>query len=133
MAKKRLRGYGFSHALDGKFTPQRIQNLIIRNYSESNDFDLIVTAFEFGLDDCYMVLEELIEKIDTMDGILFYSINFLPKDKEKRQRIFNILLKKEKELHFALENLSIINQQDADDIEEVMAFRDLTSNNLQIS
>ena len=66
------------------------------------------------------------EKVDDIDGLAFYSLSFLPRQKEKRENIYGKILKNKKELHFAIENLSICNENDINVIEEIIAINELS-------
>ena len=124
--EKRLRGYVFSREADGQFVPQRLQNMFLRDYVESKKCKFLLSTVEYYMDNCYMMLESQLDQIDAMDGIAFFSMTFLPEDKEKRKALYNRFLEKGKELHFALENLSVTKASDVEQLEEIIAIRDLT-------
>lgn len=126
MSKKKLRGYGFSRRANGEFAPQRIQNMIIRQYCEGKDYEFLLSAFEYYMDGCYMMLKSLLDNIEEVDGVAFYSLNFMPVDVEERRRIYSSIIGANKELHFALENLVVKNEQDINMIEEVISCRQLS-------
>lgn len=124
--QKKLRGYGFSRRAHGEFAPQRIQNMIIRQYVEGKGAKFLLSAFEYYMDDCYMMLDALLDQLDEGNGLAFYSVNFLPENKERRLNLYQRILSKGKELHFALENLTIVNETDVLEIEDIFAFRSLS-------
>jgi len=127
--KKKLQGYIFSREAQGQFVPQRLQNMLIRDYVESKQCKFVLSATEYYMEDCYMMLDSLLGKLDDINGVVFFSMNFLPKDKEKRTSLFNQILEKGKELHFALENYCIKNAKDVEQLEEIIVIRHLTTNN----
>ena len=125
---KKIRGYVFSREAEGQFVPQRMQNMVIREYVESKQCKFLLSAVEYYMENCYMMLDSLLEKIDEVDGLVFFSMTFLPKDKQKREFLFKKILDHGKELHFALESFSIQNEKGLEQLDEILAIRRLTEN-----
>ena len=72
-----LRGYIFSRDFsDGSFVDQSIQNSVIRQACEKNLYNFKLSATEYGMKNCFLMLEKLIEdlKSKNIDGLAFYSI-----------------------------------------------------------
>ena len=119
--KKRLRGYMFSRKVDGQLVPQRLQNMLIREYVESRECEFLLSAVEYYMDDCYMMLDALLERIDEIDGLVFFSMTFLPSSNARREALLSTILNNKKEIHFALENLAIKNAEDVERLNDIIA------------
>ena len=95
-----FRGYIFSRSFsDGSFVDQSIQNAVIRQACEKNLYDFKLSATEYGMKDCFLMLEKLIEDLQTkhINGLAFYSIYQLPTG-NIRKKLFNTVLKKKKKI-----------------------------------
>ena len=125
---KGWRGYISSREIGGNIVPQRLQNLVIRNYATSREMVFLLSATEYYMERCYMMLNALLEEVDKLAGIIFYSINLLPLDSIHRKKIYSTLLEHGCELHFALEEIAIREESDIQVIEEIIACRNLTAN-----
>jgi hypothetical protein len=99
---KKLKGYIFSRPFFNERVPQHIQNIINKDYCKKNHYNFLMSATEYSYDRSTFILNELIEEIKDYDGIVFYSLLQLPIDLKKRNEIFNKIIKKKKELHFAV-------------------------------
>ena len=122
---KKLRGYVFSRPADGQLVPQRLQNMMIREYIESRRGVFMLSAVEYYMDDCYMMLDSLLEKLNEVDGLAFFSLSFLPKNEARRRKLYETILENGKELHFALENVSVMKTEDVEFLEDILAVRRL--------
>jgi sporadic carbohydrate cluster protein (TIGR04323 family) len=129
---KGWRGYISSREIAGNIIPQRIQNLVIRNYAQAKEMLFLLSATEYYMDNCYMMLNRLLEETDNLAGIIFYSINLLPLDLLKRKQIYRKILEHGCELHFALEELVIREEDDLELVEDVIVCRSLASKSNQI-
>jgi sporadic carbohydrate cluster protein (TIGR04323 family) len=125
---KGWRGYISSREIGGNIVPQRLQNLVIRNYAQSREMVFLLSATEYYMERCCMMLNALLEEVDKLAGIIFYSINLLPLDSVHRKKIYSTLLEHGCELHFALEEIAIREESDIEMIEEIIACRSLTAN-----
>ena len=66
-----------------------------------------------------LILDEIISKIKSIDGIAFYSLFQLPINETKRKYIYTKILENKKSLHFILENLKLENWNDISKIENI--------------
>ena len=103
-SKKKLQGYISSGKIGENFFPQKIQNLCLKNYCDVNNYTLILSATEFKMKKSNLVLKGLKEKIKSFDGVVFFSIKQIDKDKLS---ILKYFVNCKKEIHFYYENLSI--------------------------
>ena len=75
--KLSFKGYISSRKLnDGNFIPQKVQNLVIRSSCKDQNFEFNLSATEYGMADCYLILNQILNdlKKNKYDGIAFYSI-----------------------------------------------------------
>ena len=106
-----LRGYISSREFsDGTFVDQSIQNMIIKQACEKRSYTFQLSATEYGMSECYLMLEKIIEdlKQKNMNGIAFYSIYQLPPDK-LRTKLFKEVIKSRKVILFCYQNILIKN------------------------
>ena len=115
----RIRGYIFSRHFMGERVPQNIQNLVIRDFCEKNNLLYNLSASEYAMPRCHKILDQVIKELKSLDGIVAYSVFQLPEDNKKRYAVINRMFKKNKIFYFALENMTIKNQEDLETIENI--------------
>ncbi len=109
-----LRGYVSSRNFFEYNPPQKVQNLVIRNYCNSKKINYLLSATEYSMKNSYLILNEFLSFKDGADGLVLYSLFQLPVDLDKRNLVFHKVLSNKKELHFALENLVLKKNSDID-------------------
>ena len=114
-----VRGYIFSRPFMGERVPQHVQNLVIRDYCKKQGLQYLLSATEYAMANSYLILKEVLEELPKLDGIVFYSLFLLPDDSLERDRVIQIILKKEKTVYFAVEGLKISNKKEHDRIEAI--------------
>ncbi len=119
LKKKIFRGYIFSRRIEGNLIPQRVQNLVIKDYCERHKLFFKLSATEYKMENCYLMLKSVLKNISSIDGIVFYSIFMLPNLKKERLSIFKSILKKKKVIRFALEEIELKNYSNIKDIENL--------------
>ena len=125
MKIKKFRGYIFSRPFLGERVPQHIQNIIIREYCERNNFQYLLSSTEYVLENSHLMLEQVLKELDTISGIVAYSLFQLPENKNQRLKIYNKILMKKKEIHFSVENLQISKSKDINKIEDIWSIRQI--------
>lgn len=123
----RFKGYLFSRPILGSFIPQRVQNLVVRTYARRKSFDFQFSAVEYAMQNCFSILRAELQSLQCYDGVIFFSVHMLPSNRAERTAILHEFLAQDKQLHFALEELSVIHQEDVSSLEEVfmvLALRD---------
>lgn len=103
----------------GERAPQFIQNLAIRDYCLKNRYNFILSSVEYAMEGSSLILDEIIKKIQSIDGIAFYSLFQLPENEAKRKYIYTKIIENKKSLHFILENLKLYNSSDISKIENI--------------
>ena len=117
--QKGFRGYIFSRPFMEERVPQHVQNIVIRDYCSKKDIHYLLSATEYAMDNSALILRQLINDLSCIDGIVAYSIFQMPEDDTERQSIFNSILSSKKEIHFAVEGLSLYDNETYDHIENI--------------
>jgi len=120
---KGYRGYIFSRSINKNFIPQRVQNLVIRDFAARKKIFFKLSLTEYNMKNCYIMLNSLIKDINKIDGIIFYSIEMLPTDKKEALKLIDLFLKKKKSLYFALEELKVSSKKDLMIIKEILMIK----------
>lgn len=121
-----FKGYIASRNIAELQIPQRIQNLIIRTYAEKKGKVFSLSATEYIMENCFMMLKSLITEASHYEAIVFYSLFMLPKDKKERLSIYEQCLLAGTEIHFAFEELAITSMSDIPLIEDTLLAKDLS-------
>lgn len=120
----KLKGYIFSRPFLGERVPQHIQNIVIRDYSKKKNITFLMSATEYAVEGSSYILFELINSLENYDGIIFYSLFQLPKNMEDRHKVYNSIVRKKKQLHFVVENLSANNKDNFLEIEKIFTLKE---------
>jgi len=70
-------GYIFSRNINGSFIPQKVQNLVIRDFATRMKFNLKLSATEYKMKNSYLMFRSLNKKKSTYNGIILYSFAML--------------------------------------------------------
>jgi sporadic carbohydrate cluster protein (TIGR04323 family) len=114
------RGYIASRAVRGSHVPQRVQNLVVRDYSARYGLAYKLSAVEYVMPSCYMMLEALLEELPKIEGIVAFSLFMLPALGPRRAATIERVLAAGCEIHFALENLAIRRRTDIPACEDML-------------
>lgn len=113
------RGYIASRPVRGERTPQQVQNLVIRDYAARNGLMFKLSATEYAMAGCTMMLNAVADELPKLDGVILFSLFMLPDDRDKRHRFYQRILDHGCSLHAALENVSL------DDAAGIARFEDI--------
>lgn len=120
MSERRgYRGYIGSRSYRGDRTPQHVQNLVIRDYCQRNGYHYLLSATEYIMDGCYIMLEEVLREVPHLNGIVLYSLFMLPNNRERRAATVRQILNAGASVHGAVENLKIENLSDFERTEDI--------------
>ena len=121
MAQNRqgYRGYIASRPVRGQTTPQQVQNLVVRDYARRGGLSFKLSATEYAMPSCYMMLNAVLDELSSLEGIICYSIFMLPQRALRRSEIYRRVLDAGCALHAALEGLAIAAPEDADRVEDL--------------
>ena len=119
---KRLgsRGYISSRPIRGTSFPHRVQNLVVRDYANRKGLVYKLSATEYAISGCYMMLSGLLEELVTLEGIILFSLFILPKRQEKRLNIYHQIITQGLQLHAALEDMILSQEDDINEFEDMI-------------
>jgi sporadic carbohydrate cluster protein (TIGR04323 family) len=117
------RGYVSSRAIDGDRVPQRIQNLAIREYAVQRKLFLKLSATEWAMPGCYLMLRQVVAELADLDGVILYSLGQLPDDGVTRVKLLDAFLASGAVLHAALENVAMIDAVTRQQLEDLFLVR----------
>ena len=107
----------------GERVPQHVQNLVIRDYCEKNHLQFLLSATEYTMQGCHLILEQVLSELTEIDGLVAYSLYQLPQDGLKRNRIYERILHAKKSMYFAVEGLSARTIAECEKIEMLWRIR----------
>jgi len=124
----KLRGYLTSRPFMGERVPQRVQNIVMRDYCEKNGFSYLLGAVEYSFENSTYILDSLVGDHESSDdGLVLYSMFQLPRNKYKRRAIAKKLFNQGRRMDFSLEGFSIGNQDDFNKVEEIWSVKESIS------
>ena len=126
---KRLRGYVTSRPFFGNRVPQHVQNIVIRDYCTRRGFTYLLSATEYAMPACYMMLEDALNELPHIDGIALYSIFLLPRRRSRRIEIYRRILDAGATLHGAVESIALSSEADLQVIEDIWMVQETVSAN----
>ena len=128
---KKLRGYIFSRSFLGERVPQHVQNIVIRDYCTKNNYQYLLSSTEYVFKNSSLMLNQVMRELNSIDGIISYSLFQLPESNEKREKILKKILKKKKEFHFAVEGIKFSKIEDLQKIENLWLIKKVLPNCLK--
>jgi sporadic carbohydrate cluster protein (TIGR04323 family) len=114
------RGYIGARPLNGSRTPQHVQNIVIRDYARRKNLQFLLSAVEHVMPGSYMILEDLLDELPRLKGMICYSIFMLPLDERRRREIYDRVLREGCDLHAAVEEISIASKDDIQTVEDIL-------------
>ena len=131
MKIKKVRGYIFSRSFMGERAPQHVQNIVIRDYCQRNNLFYLLSSTEYAKKKSHLMLDQVLNELKDVDGIVAYSLFQLPENKKLRSEVYKKIIKLKKELHFSLENLKIVKSKDIERIENIRSIKQTLPNCLK--
>ncbi len=128
---KRVRGYNFSRDFMGERVPQHVQNIVIKDFCQKNDFNFLLSVTEYSMKNSFFILNQLVNNMNGIHAIIAYSVFQMPYDNYKREKLFKKILKKKKEIFFACENLKITKVNDIERIKKIWNLKKISHRCLQ--
>ena len=119
------RGYVSSRTINGNVVPQRVQNLVLRDYARRHKLLYLLSATEYGMPGCFMILQSVLQNLNGLAGLIFYSPHQLPADDKDRDALLSRILEAGCGIHFALENLAVTTQEDVALLRDIAMVRNL--------
>jgi len=124
----RVRGYISSRPFLGERVPQHVQNLVIRDYCNKQSLQYLLSATEYAMPHSHLILQQVLDELSQLDGIVFYSLFLLPEQKLERDRVTHIILDNNKIIHFAVEGLRMSNKTEHERIEAIWQVKNVLPN-----
>ena len=125
-AQKGTKAYTTPRSFGGFQIPITMQSTNLRNYCERNSLIFHLHVVENQIPNTYLVLESLVEKAASYDGIVMCSVSMLPADPSIRKSIVTRILEQGCKLHFTFENLVVSSQGQTADFEELVSLIELS-------
>lgn len=120
MTELGFRGYIASRTIRGRSYPQRVQNLIVRDYATRRGLRYLLSATEHYMPGSYMILHDTLNDLANLGGIICVSFFQLPRLPASRRAIYDRVLSAGRELHGALEDLVIATHTDIERVEDLL-------------
>ena len=98
----KLKGYIFSREFFGERVPQNVQNIVLRDYCKKNNHQFLLSGTEYSFKTSTYILFEILDNINSFEGILFYSLYQLPEKPEKRKKLYKKIITKKKTNPFCI-------------------------------
>ena len=114
------RGYIISRPVRGVSYPHRVQNLVVRDYATRHNLAYKLSATEYAMPGCYMMLYDVLAELPQLEGIILFSLFMLPQRTESRLEIYDRILGAGCELHSALEEMVLQDRSEIEIFEEMI-------------
>ena len=115
----------------GERVPQHVQNLVIRDYCKKIGIQYLLSATEYSMAGSHMILQQIMEELPQLEGIVFYSLFLLPEQKKERDRVCKVILENKKTIYFAVEGLLMSNIIEHERIETIWQVKKILPQCLQ--
>lgn len=112
MPRLGYRGYIGSRPYRGLRTPQHVQNLVVRTYCQRNRMTYLLSATEYAMPGCHIILNEVLEELPHIEGIVLYSLFMLPEAAERRRMVWHRILAAGATVHGAVEDWAVRCEKD---------------------
>ena len=122
-----FRGYISSRQFGAQRVPQHIQNLVIRDYCKRREINYLLSATELAMPETYIMLAQLREQVDEIDGVVFYSIEQLPTEDRDRSEFFSRMISTGRRCYFSVEDLSVHDSESLQKLEQVLCIKQVMS------
>ena len=121
-------GYIYSNNNCINFVPQKIQNLVIRDFLQKKNANYLLSTTEFNFDGLYLSLEEIL-KVNKQEKIVFYSTDLFPEDRaDLTSKVLKLIDEGSLSIAFALED-SIVDSREK--FEEIFKIKKMKSYSFQ--
>ncbi|WNK00320.1 sporadic carbohydrate cluster protein, TIGR04323 family [Thalassospiraceae bacterium LMO-JJ14] len=118
-ARHGLRGYIGSRSYYGSRAPQHVQNLVIRNFCTRLDKQFLLSATEYAMENCYMMLERVFDELPSVEGVVLYSLFMMPAEHERRAKLWDKLRRHGGTVYAAVEDYTVQTEDDIQRIETI--------------
>ena len=122
---KKVRGYIFSRPFMGERVPQHVQNIVIRDFCQKNSLNYLLSASEYKMKNSFLILNDLVTNIKDLYGIVAYSLFQLPSNSKERNKILRKIIKKNKVIFFAVEQMKVSNINELNNLNSIWEIKKL--------
>jgi sporadic carbohydrate cluster protein (TIGR04323 family) len=126
-SQKGTKAYTTPRSFGGFQIPITIQSTNLRTYCEKNGLIFHLHVVENQIPNTYLVLESLVEKAESYDGIVMCSVSMLPRDPSNRKSIVTRILQQGCKLHFTFEQIVISSLEALTELEELVSLVELSN------
>ena len=123
-----FQGYVTSRTFQGQRVPQHVQNLVIRDYCKNRGMIYLLSGTEYAIPGSTMILKQILNRLEKLDGIVFYSLFQLPENTQDRIKIYQQVIACNKSIHFAVETLMLNEEQDCHRLEDIWGVHQIMKN-----
>ena len=88
----------------------------------------LLSGTEYAIPGSSLMLQQLLDGLGQLDGIVLYSLFQLPENKGSRQNIYQQVLAQKKSLHFAVETLVLQAERDCHRLEDIWGVHQIMKN-----
>ena len=120
-AQKGTKAYTTPRSFGGFQIPITMQSTNLRNYCEKSGLIFHLHVVENQIPNTYLVLESLVEKADSYDGIVMCSVSMLPNDPPIRKSVVTRILEQGCKLHFTFEQIVVSSLEELAELEELVS------------
>lgn len=93
---------------------------MIRDYARRKNLQFLLSAVEHIMPGSYMVLEDILDELPRLNGMILYSIFMLPPDEARRREIYDRVLREGCDLHAAVEEITLSSPKDIQAVEDIL-------------
>ena len=120
-AQKGTKAYTTPRSFGGFQIPITMQSTNLRNYCEKNGLIFHLHVVENQIPNTHLVLESLVEKAASYDGIVMCSVSMLPTDPRIRKSVVTRILEQGCKLHFTFEQIVVSSLEELAELEELVS------------
>ena len=117
------RGYIFSRNINNNFIPQRVQNLVIKDFAKRKNFFFKLSSTEYIMNGSYLMLGALVKEVKTLEGVIFYSYEMLFDNVSFCKDALLKIIKNKKNVYFALEEFQVKNYTDIKNLLKIIQIK----------
>jgi sporadic carbohydrate cluster protein (TIGR04323 family) len=107
----KLQGYVTVRKFNGYALPVPMQNKLLRSYCEEKQFIYLLPQCEMVQEENYCYLFSTLNLVKPNSHIGMCSVHMLPNNKEKFNKIYNLVKSKNISTHFIFEDICIQGQE----------------------
>jgi sporadic carbohydrate cluster protein (TIGR04323 family) len=132
-AQKGTKAYTTPRSFGGFQIPITMQSTNLRNYCEKNGLIFYLHVVENQIPNTHLVLESLVEKAASYDGIVMCSVSMLPTDPRIRKSVVTRILEQGCKLHFTFEQIVVSSLDELAELEELVSLVALSSSHQSLT